>query len=148
MDGMKEKVTRFFAKYYLYIVIVIICFYCLFILESLFVLLLSGLFSFISVLVAKLLKKVIAKKRNKVGQLFPTKNTYAFPSSHAAGLSSLLLSTYGDPVFIFIAISTAIILLARVRAKVHDYKDIIGGLLVGGTVTSLLFFGFVTVATL
>lgn len=128
--------------------VVIVSAYFLLILGFPVALILSGVFSCISVLVAKLLKRIIAKKRNAKEQIFPTGNMYAFPSSHAAGLSSLIVSTLGDPISIFIAVSSTIILLARVKGKVHDYKDIVGGILVGGIVTTLLIFGLIFLFTL
>ncbi len=145
---MKDTIIRFFAQYYTYVTVILISAYFLFILGLPVALILSGLFSFISVLVAKLLKRIIVKKRNTKAQMFSTGDIYAFPSSHAAGLSSLIISTLGDPVWIFIAVSSAIILLARVKSKVHDYKDIIGGLLVGSVVTGVLIFGLILLFTL
>lgn len=145
---MKDTIIRFFARHYIYVTIVVACAYFLLVLGLPVALILSGLFSFISVLVSKLLKRIIAKKRNTKDQTFPTKNTYAFPSSHAAGLSSLVVSTLGDPLWIFIAVSTVVILLARVKARVHDYKDIIGGLLVGSSVTGALIIVLILLFTL
>ncbi len=146
--SMKNTLIRFFAQYYLYIMVVVVTAYFLFVLALVVPLILTGVFAFLSVLVAKLLKRIINKKREVKDQLFPTTSSYAFPSSHAAGLSSILVSTFGDPVWYFIATSAAFILLARVKGKVHDIKDIVGGLLVGSLVTTALIFGLAILITL
>lgn len=146
--SMKNKLIRFFGQYYLYVMVLVVTIYFLFILDLVVPLILTGVFALLSVLVAKLFKRIIHKKREVKDQLFPTTSSYAFPSSHAAGLSSILVSTFGDPVWYFIATSAAFILLARVKGRVHDIKDIVGGLLVGSFVTTVLIFCLIALITL
>lgn len=137
---MKEKIIIFFAQYFLHLVILGVVAYFLLLTSSIAPLIFSGLLSLLSVLVAKFLKKVVGKRRHDTNILTTTKHSYAFPSSHAAGLSSLLVTTFGAIVWYFILAATLVILFARVKSGAHDIKDILGGILVG-VVTTLILIG-------
>ena len=145
---MKEKVVIFFAQYFLYVLLVGVIAYFIFFAPSLAALLFSGALSLLSVFIAKLLKRVVGKKRHDKNIITTTKHTYAFPSSHAAGLSSLLVTTFGAVIWYFIVPATFVILSARVRSGAHDIKDIIGGLLVGTLSTILLINGLLLILSL
>jgi membrane-associated phospholipid phosphatase len=134
---MKEKLTIFFAQYFLYGVLLLVIIYFLILPGLLIPLIFTGVFSCVSVFVARMLKYFFAKNRREGPHLIITKNKYAFPSSHAAGLSSIVLSTFGNYLWLFLLGATVIILLARVKIGVHDYKDIAAGVLTGLIVTAL-----------
>ncbi len=134
---MKEKIIIFFARYFLYFVLTLVVVYFFSYSDLIVPLIFTATFSLISVFVAKILKYFFAKKRKEGNHLFTTKNKYAFPSSHAAGLSSILLSTFGNYLWPLLLGSTVIILLARVKSGVHDYKDIAAGVATGLIVTAL-----------
>ncbi len=133
---MKEKTIVFFARYYMYLVLALVVAYLLSYTGLVVPLVLTAAFSLTSVFVAKILKYLFAKKRGGGSSLFVAKNKYAFPSSHAAGLSSILLSTFGNYLWPFLLGSTIIILLARVKSGVHDYIDILAGVIPGLVVTA------------
>lgn len=145
---MKKKLLVFFATYFLTITVIGISLYFV-VYGYIGILFVIGFYSLISVLVAKLLKRVIKKKRVHHGEaLFQTDSPYGFPSSHAAGLSSLALSTYGFPIWFFVVVASAIILLSRVKSNVHSVKEIVAGLLVGVAVTLFLFLTMITLLPL
>ncbi len=133
---MKTRLMLFFAQYYLYVALLVSALFFLAGEEPLAVLLLACLFSGLSVIVAKALKKLFGKRRNS-SALFVAQDAYAFPSGHAAGLTSLLVSTFGGFFWPFLFVSTGIILFARVKSGVHDYKDILAGVVTGFFVTVL-----------
>lgn len=145
---MKEKITIFFAQYFLYFVLVGMVAYFLFVATSLGSLIFSAVFSLLSVLIAKFLKRIIGKKRHEKNILAITKHSYAFPSSHAAGLSSFMVTTFGAPIWYFIFVATVIILFARVKSGAHDIKDILGGLLVGTLSTTCFIGGLLLILSL
>jgi membrane-associated phospholipid phosphatase len=136
---MKKHTTvmSFFATKVLYIVLGITTLYFIwyFLIVELVLLAVLALFS---VMVARVIKRFIGKRRHE-GRWLPVSG-YAFPSTHATGLASLLVSTYGDIIFYIIFVGAVIILFGRVTTRVHDYKDIIAGLLLGTFVTGGLLY--------
>ena len=98
----------------------------------------GGSLLLLSLTIAKVLKRTIHKKRPpKKKELFMPFDTYAFPSGHATGLSSitLFIFLYSIPLGICSLIISLVIVIARVESYVHDTVDIIGGIIVGSLVT-------------
>jgi membrane-associated phospholipid phosphatase len=102
---------------------------------SCFVLFLSAL------LVTKILKRIIRKRRpSKKVEYFIPFDRYAFPSAHATALfsiSAFIISQNMWSGLISFCISLCIV-IARVKSHVHDFLDILAGLVVGVSVTYYL----------
>lgn len=92
----------------------------------------------VSLLVTKILKRIIRKKRppQRV-EFFVPFDRYAFPSAHATALFSMTLFILSQNVWIGLAslMVSVLIVIARVQSHVHDYVDIVGGFFVGVVAT-------------
>jgi undecaprenyl-diphosphatase len=103
---------------------------------------LSCLILFLSALsVTKILKRIIRKRRpaKKVEYFIPF-DAYAFPSAHSTALfsiSAFIISQNLWSGIISFCISLCIV-IARVKSRVHDFSDILAGLVIGISVTYYL----------
>lgn len=95
----------------------------------------------ISLLVTKVIKRIVRKRRppKKVEYFIPF-DRYAFPSAHSTTLFSIAVFILSqDLVFGILSFSIAmIIVVARIQSRVHDAMDIFGGFVVGVSVTYYL----------
>lgn len=101
------------------------------------VLLVGGMLLVLSLTFAKILKKIIHKRRPlKRTEMFKPFDRYAFPSAHSATLFALTAYMLGQNFFIgFLSLLvTVCIVIARVKTRVHDYVDIAGGFVIGVTI--------------
>ncbi|MEN9552158.1 MAG: superfamily [Candidatus Parcubacteria bacterium] len=104
--------------------------------ECLFRIINIGSIVTLAVCSAKLLKYIFKKHRPKHMASVP-EDSYAFPSAHASGLMALTFTTYqvSQQFFAYILIVSLLIMYARVRSRVHDVYDMIGGTVVAFVVT-------------
>ncbi len=91
-----------------------------------------------AVLVTKILKRIIRKRRpSKKIEYFIPFDTYAFPSAHATALFSISAFIISQNIWsgiISFGVSLCVV-IARVKSHVHDFSDILAGLVVGVLVT-------------
>lgn len=102
----------------------------------------GGLLLLISLLISKVLKRIINKERSpKMVEYFTPHDSYAFPSGHATGLASttVFILFYDLHVGAVAVVLTLTIVIGRLMSHVHDIYDIIAGTLLGALVTYLLF---------
>lgn len=95
----------------------------------------------VSLIIAKLLKKLIHKRRPlKRKELFNPFDRYAFPSAHASVLFALSTFLLMQHFWIGLASLTVaiFIVVARVYSRVHDFADIAGGFVIGTAVSYYL----------
>lgn len=95
----------------------------------------------IALLCMKILKRIFRKHRQyKDGTLFIPKDSYAFPSGHATGIATLVTYIFDKNVEIgIIALCFgALVVASRVMSHVHDIVDVIGGIVLGVSITLLL----------
>lgn len=114
--------------------------------EQVSILLIGGILLVISLLVSKILKKLINIPRPHSDlKFFEPHDQHAFPSGHATGLFSLTTFIFSmSNMFGLLALFfTLIVVIARVKAYVHYGRDIVAGSLLGVVVT-LLFFTSIT----
>ena len=90
----------------------------------------------LSLCVARVIK-IFIKKDRPLGKLFIPTGRYAFPSGHATGLFSVtfFIFTESYTLGILALIISLVIVIARIKSKVHDLKDIVGGAIIGTLVT-------------
>jgi membrane-associated phospholipid phosphatase len=101
----------------------------------------GGMLLIVALTCAKMLKKLIRKRRPlKRSELFVPFDRYAFPSAHSASLFALTTFILSQHLLLGIMslIVTVLIVVARVNARVHDYIDIAGGFVIGVGVTYYL----------
>jgi membrane-associated phospholipid phosphatase len=102
--------------------------------QQLEVLLVGGMLLVLSLTIAKILKKIVHKRRPlKKTEMFKPFDRYAFPSAHSATLFALTVYVLGQNLFVGILslFITICIVIARVKTHVHDYVDIGGGFVIG-----------------
>jgi membrane-associated phospholipid phosphatase len=107
--------------------------------ECLFRIIYIGSIVTLAVCSANLLKYIFKKHRPKHMEFIPG-NSYAFPSAHASGLMALTFSMYqvSQQFFVYILIVSLLIMYARVRSRVHDMYDMVGGTVLAFVVTITL----------
>ena len=109
--------------------------------ESIIVFMTGSIVLLIALIIAKILKRIIHKHRPpKKLEIFEPFDKYAFPSGHATGLSTVTFFIFERNIFLGIIsfFISLFIVVARMKAKVHDYVDIIGGIILGVSVTYLI----------
>lgn len=101
----------------------------------------GGMLVIVALTIAKLLKKLIHKRRPlKKKELFVPFDRYAFPSAHSASLFALTAFLLMQHFWIGMTslVVTIFIVVARVYSQVHDYIDIAGGFVIGVITTYYL----------
>lgn len=96
---------------------------------------------FVALITMKLLKRVIGKYRPEMNkELFVPYDSYAFPSGHATGISAIAFFIFEHSVFfgLMSVILGILVLGARIQSHVHDYIDIVGGIILGVLVAYFL----------
>jgi membrane-associated phospholipid phosphatase len=87
-----------------------------------------------SLVTASIIKRIVHKKRPpKRQEYFKPFGTYAFPSGHATGMVAIAMYIFfSNQVLGLISFIVAlIVMIARVRARVHDIYDMLGGAMLG-----------------
>ncbi len=91
-----------------------------------------------ALVLASLIKRVLKKKRpEKRKELFMPFGEYTFPSGHATGMTviTLCIFTVGSmPLSVLSLLVSACVMSARVDARVHDWIDMVGGIVLGSFV--------------
>ena len=99
-----------------------------------------------SLLTASLLKRFIHKKRPpKRQEYFKPFGTYAFPSGHATGMVAVAfyILFVNQLLGLISLVIACIVMIARVKARVHDVYDMIGGALLGALFAYIAHMGLV-----
>ena len=95
-----------------------------------------------SLIISKILKKVINKSRSpNMQEYFIPHDKYAFPSGHATGLASVTIFLFFNSIILGTLglMLTLFTVIARVKSHVHDSYDIVAGLVLGSSITFFLF---------
>jgi membrane-associated phospholipid phosphatase len=144
MSDTTKKLTIFCAEY-LVIVVAIIFVYLIYIqdtvAEEISIILIGGILFLLVTAFAAILKRIIHKNRPVQDfELFVPFGEYAFPSGHATMLFAVtfFIFTESYTLGLISLLFSSIIVVARVKSRVHDAKDIIGGVLIGTLLTYAL----------
>jgi membrane-associated phospholipid phosphatase len=92
----------------------------------------------LSVTCAKILKRLFKQPRPAVTtELFTPLDVYAFPSGHTSGVTALVLAliTFAVPFGLVASIIGLCVVVARVLARVHFTRDVVGGFVVASLMT-------------
>ncbi len=143
VDSMKKTIFSYSAKRLVWFVPIVVSANALFTSsarEAALFIIAAGTSTLLALLCTSVIKYLVRKPRS-AERVFSSHDVYAFPSGHATGLASISYSTYlqGYPIFWAVILMSVIIVFARVRLKVHDYKDIIAGIFVGVIVAHYMF---------
>lgn len=99
----------------------------------------SGIILFLTaLLITKIIKRIVHKRRQpKKNEYFIPFDRYAFPSAHSTALFSIAVFMISQNIMIGVLsfIVAFIIVIARVKSRVHDAMDIFGGFVIGVSVT-------------
>jgi membrane-associated phospholipid phosphatase len=110
------------------------------VIEKVTVFVAGSLLLLVALLFAKLLKRLINRKRpERCVEFFKPKNVHAFPSGHTTGLIVLAFFMIGKSIpFGVLALCIAcVVMIARIRVHLHDGIDILGGIILGVAVAYL-----------
>ncbi len=94
-----------------------------------------------ALLLTKILKIIIHKRRPpKKIEYFTPFDRYAFPSAHATALFSIATFIISQNILIGVIsfFVSFCVVIARIKSHVHDFSDILGGFVVGVSVTYYL----------
>jgi undecaprenyl-diphosphatase len=144
MSETTKKLTIFCAEYL--VIVVAIIFIYLFLsqdttAEMISIILIGGILFLLVTAFAAVFKRIIHKNRPVQDfELFVPFGEYAFPSGHATMLFSItfFIFTESYSLGLLSLICSSIIVVARVKSRVHDTKDIVGGVIIGTLLTYLL----------
>jgi membrane-associated phospholipid phosphatase len=137
-ESVKQKYSIFCVKYLAVFQVVLLAFSALFTqggnIEKMTVFISGSVLFLVAFFFAKILKRLINKKRQAmVTEFFKPRDIYAFPSGHSTGLVVLAYFIIEKNIYFgIIAFCIAcIVMVARIKARLHDGVDILGGITLG-----------------